>query len=92
MTIIDQDKWNYIPIEEKETIINFNYSEECLIIYTTNQSTGKKLTKKIGQPSRIDYKEGMIQSEEWKIPFKERDNMKKCLSINNFVSFYLSQR
>ena len=30
--------------EEKETIINFDYEEEVIHLYSTNQSTCKKLT------------------------------------------------
>lgn len=94
MSIIDQNKskWNSIPNDEKETIINFDYFEECLTIFTTNQMTARKLTKKVGQPSKIDYYQGQITSEEWRIPFKEREHLKKSLSINNFVTFYLSNK
>ena len=84
-------KWTSIPTEEKETILNFDYFENKVNLYTTNQATGNRLKKKIGEPSRRDYFEGKIASEEWTIPFKEREKLRKIFSINLFVSSHLSK-
>ena len=86
------NKWTLIPTDEKETIINFDYQGEKLSIYTTNQFTAKKLRKKIGQPIKTNFEEGMTASEEWTISFKDREKIKKILSISNFVTFYLSKK
>ncbi len=86
-----QMKWTSIPIDEKETILNFDHYGNKLNLYTTNQATGNRIKKKIGEPSRIDYIEGKVASVEWTIPFQERDKLRKIFSINLFVSSYLSK-
>ena len=78
--------------EEKETIINFDYEEEVIHLYSTNQSTCKKLLKKIGTPIKIDYVEQEISSMEWKIAFRDRETIRKGLSITNFVTNYISNK
>ena len=83
-------KWTSIPTDEKETILNFDYFENKVNLYTTNQSTGNRLKKKIGEPTRETYLEGKIASQEWTIPFHDRDKLRKIFSINLFVSSYLS--
>lgn len=83
-------KWTSIPTEEKETTLNFDYYDNKLHLYTTNQATANRLKKKIGEPSRRTYFKGKIASEEWKIPFQEREKLRKVFSINLFVSSYLS--
>lgn len=84
-------KWTSIPTDEKETILNFDHYNNKLNLYTTNQATGNRIQKKIGEPSKIGYIEGKIASEEWEIPFQERDKLRKIFSINLFVSSYLSK-
>lgn len=84
-------KWTTIPTDEKETLLNFDYFENKVNLYTTNQATGNRLKKKIGEPSKTNYFEGKIASEEWTIPFKEREKLRKIFSINLFVSSYLSE-
>ena len=83
-------KWTSIPTDEKETILNFDYFENKVNLYTTNQATGNRLKKKIGKPTKTTYFEGKIASEEWTIKFQERDKLRKIFSINLFVSSYLS--
>lgn len=84
-------KWTSIPIDEKETILNFDYFENKVTLYTTNQPTGNRVKKKIGEPTRTTYLEGKIASEEWTIPFQEREKLRKIFSINLFVSSHLSK-
>ena len=78
-------------MDEKETILNFDYFDSKVNVYTTNQATGKRLRKKIGEPTRKTIFGGDIASEEWTIPFKEREKLRKIFSINLFVSSYLSE-
>ena len=47
----DTMKWTSIPTDEKETILNFDYFDNKVNLYTTNQPTGNRL-KKIGEPTK----------------------------------------
>lgn len=85
-------KFRTTPTEEKEVLIIFDYEEEVIHLYSTNQSTCKKLMKKIGQPIKQDTIEGQISSMEWRISFKDREKIRKGLSISNFVTNYLSNK
>ena len=84
-------KWTSIPTDEKETILNFDHFDNKLNLYTTNQATGNRIKKKIGEPSKITYIEGKVSSVEWTIPFQDREKLRKIFSINLFVSSYLSK-
>lgn len=84
-------KWTSIPTDEKETILNFDYFDNKVNLYTTNQATGNRLKKKIGEPTKQTYFEGMIASQEWEILFQEREKLRKIFSINLFVSSHLSK-
>lgn len=83
-------KWESISIEEKESIINFDYFEGVVNVYTTNQSTGNRIKKKIGEPDRTQTNQGQIYSMEWKIPFNDREKIRKGLSIVNFITTHQS--
>ena len=80
------------PTEEREVLINFDYEDEVIYLYSTNQSTSKKLLKKVGKPYKIDYVGQEIASMEWRIPFKNREEIRKGLSILNFVTNYISNK
>lgn len=86
------DKWESISIDEKESIINFDYLEGIVNVYTTNQSTGNRIKKKIGEPIKKGINQGQIFSMEWKIPFNDREKIRKGLSIVNFITTHQSNR
>ena len=83
-------KFRSTPTEEREVLINFE--DEVIYLYSTNQSTSKKLLKKVGKPYKIDYVGQEIASMEWRIPFKNREEIRKGLSILNFVTNYISNK
>ena len=84
-------KWESISLDEKETLLCVDYFEKTFNFYTTNQSTGNRLKKRIGTPSKIQTNEGKVFSMEWRIPFHNREDIKKALSINVLVSHYQSE-
>lgn len=84
------NKWESISLDEKESIINFDYFEGIVNVYTSNQSTGNRIKKKIGEPFKIGMNEGKIFSMEWKIPFNDREKIRKGLSIVNFITTHQS--
>ena len=87
----NQRKWISIPIDEQETIINLDYFEKVLTVYTTNQATSKRLQKKIGEPTSQDYIQDKISSTTWKIPFQEREKAKKVLSLGSLITVHQSR-
>ena len=88
----DSMKWKQTSIDERETIINFDYLSSIVNIYTTNQATGNRISKKIGSPTETHFLNKEVFSMEWKIPFKDREAIKKGLSISNFVSMHQSEK
>ena len=52
--------WEIVPRDEQETIINVDYCEKKITIYTSRKATGERLLKKIGEPTKIDYHNGLI--------------------------------
>lgn len=85
-------KFHSTTTEEKEAIILFDYEEEKISIYTTNQSASKKLLKKLGKPIQIDYIENEVASMKWEVKFCDREKIRKGLSISNFVTNYISKK
>lgn len=85
-------KFRSTPTDEKEAIILFDYVEEKISIYSTNQSASKKLLKKLGEPLQIDYIENEVASMKWEVKFCDREKIRKGLSISNFVTNYISKK
>lgn len=46
-------EWENIPRDEQETVMNIDYCEKTINVYTTRKQVGERLIKKIGQPTRI---------------------------------------
>lgn len=86
-----QRKWISISIDEQETLINLDYFEKVLTVYTTNQATSKRIEKKIGEPTKEDFTEGKISSTTWKIPFQDREKAKKVLSLGSLITIHQSK-
>lgn len=53
-------KWEVIPRDEQETIINVDYCEKTISVYTTRKQTAERLQKKIGEPTKIDIHNNFI--------------------------------
>lgn len=75
------DKYHKIANDEKESVIIFNHSEEKINVYSNRPATLKKAKQSIGEPNRIDKDSDGIYSMEWDIPFSNRKNIKKILSL-----------
>ena len=52
--------WEIIPREEQGTFVNIDYSEKKMIFYTSRKSVAKRIEKKVGKPTKIDYINGKI--------------------------------
>jgi hypothetical protein len=53
-------KWEIIPRDEQETLIDVDYYEKTISVYTTRKQTAERLLKKIGEPTKTDYHNNLI--------------------------------
>lgn len=66
-------EWFLVPREEQETIINIDYYEKTISVYTTRKQTGERLIKKIGKPDKIDYFNGAVSGVFYKKNLYDKD-------------------
>lgn len=71
--------YNTIP-EEQETIINIDYFERTLNIYSSRKSVIQRLYNKLGEPYQSDYINNALTGAKWKIKFEEKNKMTIALS------------
>lgn len=80
-------EWEVIPRDEQETILNIDYYEKTITVYTTRKSVGERLRKKIGEPTKIDESYGKIYAVTYKRNLFDKDVSKffsKLLLIGSF--------
>lgn len=71
--------YNTLP-KEQETIINIDYFESKVIVYTCQKSVYERLLTKLGTPIHKYYTKKKISGAKWEIPFKDKKNITKILS------------
>lgn len=83
-------KCNFIKTvrEEQETIINIDYFEKIVILYTSRESVYKRLISRIGQPTKSYYTldKKFITGVKWEIPFNDKKSTRifsKTLIVGN---------
>ena len=79
--------WEIVPRDEQETLINIDYCEKKLTVYTSRKATGKRLLKKVGSPTKIDYHDGLISGVTYIRNLFDKDVAKffsKSLLIGTF--------
>lgn len=80
-------EWFNVPRDEQETLINIDYCEKTLTIYTTRKATAKRLLKKVGEPTRYDMHDGLISGATYERSLFDKDIAKffsKSLLIGGF--------
>jgi len=80
-------KWEIVPRDEQETLINVDYCEKKITIYTSRKATGERLFKKIGEPTKTDYHNGLISGVTYVRNLFDKDVAKffsKGLIIGSF--------
>ena len=50
-------EWEIVPRDEQETLINIDYYEKTINVYTSRKQVAERLKKKIGDPTDV-YKNG----------------------------------
>ena len=71
--------FNNIP-EEQETIINLDYFERTLHIYSSRKATIKRLSVKLGTPTKTGLINKSLASASWTIPFGDKKRISIALS------------
>lgn len=80
-------EWEIVPRDEQETLINVDYCEKKIIIYTSRKATGERLVKKIGEPTKVDYNNGLVSGITYERSLFDKDVAKffsKGLIIGGF--------
>lgn len=65
--------WDNIPRDEQETIINIDYFERTINVYTTRKSTAERLQRKVGKPTKILQNDKLVYAVEYKRSFSDKD-------------------
>jgi hypothetical protein len=80
-------KWEIVPLDEQETILNIDYYEKKINIYTSRKSVGVRLKRKIGEPTKIHKMDNKICAVEYTRNLHDKDVAKffsKMLLIGSF--------
>ena len=76
--------WDLVPRDEQETVINVDYFEKTITVYTSRKSVAERLRKKIGDPDYTDKIEKRIVGVTYKMPLHDK-RVKQFLSIGNII-------
>ena len=82
--------WEIIPRDEQETLINVDYFEKTLNFYTSRKSVAERLRKKVGEPTKVDMKNGKISGVTYVRNLHDED-IKKFLSVSSIVGGFRKQ-
>ena len=83
--------WYEIPRDEQETVINIDYYERTISLYTTRKAVANKLLKKLGQPTRVDTIEGKTASVEYRRNLSDPD-IRSLLTISTIIGSFRNKR
>lgn len=80
-------EWEIVPRDEQETVINIDYYQKIITVYTSRKQTGIRLLKKIGEPTKTDFHDGLISGVTYVRNLFDKDVAKffsKMLLIGGF--------
>lgn len=77
-------KWDSVPVDEQETIINIDYFDKTISVYTTKQSIANRLKKRLGEPDNIDKTNGNISGVNYVRKLSD-NNVRKMLSMSVLI-------
>ena len=76
--------WDLVPRDEQETVINIDYYEKTITVYTSRKSVAERLKRKVGDPDYADKIENRIVGVTYKMPLHDK-RVKQFLSIGNII-------
>ena len=80
-------KFELTPLDEQETIINVDYYEKKITVYTSRKSVAVRLERKLGEPTKIYEHDGKISAVEYTRNLFDKDVAKffsKMLIIGSY--------
>ena len=80
-------EWEIVPRDEQETLINIDYCEKTINVYTSRKQVGERLKKKIGEPTDKYISNNKIYAVNYKRNLYDKDVAKflsKMLLIGVF--------
>lgn len=80
-------KWKIAPLDEQECVINVDYCNKKIVVYTNRKSVGVRLQKKLGKPTKIYTYQNEISAVEYTKNLFDKDVAKffsKMLIIGSF--------
>lgn len=76
--------WAMVPRDEQETVINVDYFNKTITVYTSRKSVAERLKRKVGEPTNIGKIEGKISDVTYEMPLHDK-RVKQFLSIGNII-------
>lgn len=82
-----EKKFEIVPLDEQECLINVDYYERKITVYTSRKSVAVRLMRKLGEPTKIYEHDGKISAVEYTRNLFDKDVAKffsKMLIIGSF--------
>lgn len=79
--------WEEVPREEQETLINIDYEEKKVKVYTSRKSVARRLIKRLGEPKEYLKNKDKIYGIDYEFNFDDEKVSKvvaKSVFIGNF--------
>ena len=80
-------EWEIVPRDEQETLINIDYYEKTINVYTSRKQVAERLKKKIGEPTDKYISNNKVYAVNYKRNLYDKDVSKflsKMLLIGAF--------
>lgn len=77
-------EWEIIPRDEQETIIQIDYCDKKIDVYTTRKSVANRLKKKFGEPDNVSTSDGKIYAISYRRNLYDKD-IRGFLSVGTLV-------
>lgn len=66
-------EWKIIALDEQKTLLDIDYHERKITVYTNRKSVGNRLKKKVGEPTKIYEEQGKIVAVEYTRSLLDKD-------------------
>lgn len=83
-------KWQTTPVDEQETIVNIDYYDKTINVYTTRKAVGERLARKLGEPTKVHKTDGNVYAVEYVRSLFDKD-VSKFFSKMLLVGAYRKQ-
>ena len=77
-------EWEVIPRDEQETIIEIDYRDKKIDVYTTRKSVANRLKSKFGEPDSVSTNNGKIYAISYRRNLYDK-GIRGFLSVGTLV-------